>query len=569
MRWMHLADALWTLRPWMLPVFAALYLVPIARIAGFPLEYGGRLFMRINRRFGQWEHIILWPRDTIATAYLSGAIIWHAFVPAAPHEEWVHALTAVVAALLIASSAIQASFRRRCHNALIEFTGAHPDIHPQEFFDHLLCCSGIVRHVLPHRPFCTVDYTNMDFTGGKARFLRIYDKIIGGWSTIWIGKLILQATSRSKDDALKRITAALAHVWSSRVMQISRSRFTFENIENLPEDRGTDIFLFNHMSFMDFALAPIALTTVGLDGKGELRTPLFLLAKDHFRHNVLYYHILGIGKVAEALGMIFVERGGEAHTIDRAKMIVQEAVSRLVEGKDELAIYPQGKRSAPYIDREGLRLDSAYYTVGGLGRIKSDGAHLKKGAAHIAISTAMALASSRPECNIRLIPIAIFGTGIACPRGTSKILTNVHMRMKVGEIITIHPSQAAHASLPAGARPTSPGEDAYFDLVEKLHTRIDVALKTALHVHATIERRFFEDIRDMLDALQHEEIAVAIKPWRGDDYLFHAILDAIYACPQARWRSLHGELVHLLLNFAPRSDVLAFKARVAEEILIR
>lgn len=565
MRWMQLADSLWTLRPWMVPVFAALYFVPIMRILTYPLQYGGRLFMRLNRRFGQWEHLIMWPRDTLVTAYLSGAIIWHAFVPSAPSDEWEHALAALLAALLIASSAILASLRRRCHAALIAFTGAHPDIHPQEFFDHLLCCSGGIRHVLPQAPLRTVDYTNLDFTGGRTRFLGIRDKIVGGWSTIWIGRLILQAARRMKKRELEHITAALAHVWSARVMQIIKARFTFENIEKLPEGNTADIFLFNHMSFLDFALAPIALTTVGLSKEGELRIPLFLLAKDHFRHNVLYYHILGIGKVAEALGMIFVERGGNrAH--ERARSIVHEAVTAFVGSNNELAIYPQGKRTAPYLDREGARLDSAYYTVGSAPRIRADGGHLKKGAAHIAIESAMALASTEPERAVRLIPIAIFGTGIACPRDTSNILTNVSMRMKVGEIITVLPSQVTHAALPAGTHSTSREEDAYFDLVRKLHGRIDAALKNALHIHATLERRFFEDIRDMLGALQHEEISLAIKPWRGDDYLLHAILDAIYACPQARWRALHGELAHLLLNFAPRPELLAFKARVAEEV---
>ena len=104
----------------MLPIFVALYFVPIVRTIGYPLEYGGRIFMHVNRLFGQWEHLVMWPRDTIVTAYLFGAIIWHAFVPATTMSEWIHATVALIAALLIALGALMASFRRKGHLALAD-----------------------------------------------------------------------------------------------------------------------------------------------------------------------------------------------------------------------------------------------------------------------------------------------------------------------------------------------------------------------------------------------------------------------------------------------------------------
>jgi hypothetical protein len=93
-----------------------------------------------------------------------------------------------------------------------------------------------------------------------------------------------------------------------------------------------------------------------------------------------------------------------------------------------------------------------------------------------------------------------------------------------------------------------------------------VALKTLLRVHAMLERRFFEDLRGILSALELEEISLAVKPWRGNDFLLHAILDAIYACPIAARRALLHELARLLINFAPREDLLAFKGRVANTL---
>lgn len=568
MGWIDIGDALWKVRPWMVVLFPAIYLIPIARVLGFPLQYGGRHFVKVNRLFGKWEHLVMKPRDTIVTAYLLGGIIWHAFVPARDMSEWMHAIAALVGASLIAVGFLQASFRRKAHLELAQFAGEHSNIHPQEFFDDLLCCSGLIRHVLPKAPWNTIDHANMDFTGGKRGFLKNRDLICGAWSTIWLARLLMLSTENMETVRLNRTAASLALLWAARVAQIARAKVTVEGRERIPAGMGADIFLFNHTSFIDFALAPIALSlrpgaTDGTETGSSI--PIFLLAKDHFRNNPLYYRILGIGKAAEALDMIFVDRSGKGER-SRAKTVAIEATEKLLSTGKGLAIYPQGSRAAPYIDRDKSRFDSAYYTVGPRERIKRDGAHLKKGAAHIATEATIALASSGSDVEVRLIPVAILGAGIACPRGTSRILSNVHMKLKFGETIEIHPSHIEGMVSPEGARPSTPEEDAYVDFVTKLHSRIDVTLKTAAQVHATLERRFFEDIRNMLDALQHEEIAVAIKPWRGDDFLFHAILDAIYACPPSRWRVLHGELIHLLLHFAPRAELLAFKARIADEI---
>ena len=391
MRWMEIADSFWKFRPWMVPALAALYFVPIMRIVTYPLQYGGRIFMRINRRFGQWEHLVMWPRDTIVTVYLVGGIIWHAFVPATDTSEWMHALYALIAALLIAASALMASFRRRGHAALLEFARNEPRVHPQEFFDHLLCCSGVIRHALPDEPFNSIDHSNMDFTGGKEGFLIKRDLLRGSWSTFWLGRLILLASRSYKGVKLDQVAASLALIWGARIAQIARAKVTIEGQENILEGKAANIMLFNHMSFIDFTLAPIALSLMP-ENKGRrnerLSIPLFLLAKDHFLDNPLHYRILGIGRAAESLGMIFVDRKGKGER-ERAKVVAREATAKLLHRGGGLAIYPQGSRAAPYVDRDKKRLDSGYYTVGPRERVKRDGAHLKKGAAHIASEAAL------------------------------------------------------------------------------------------------------------------------------------------------------------------------------------
>ena len=295
--------------------------------------------------------------------------------------------------------------------------------------------------------------------------------------------------------------------------------------------------------------------------------PSFLLAKDHFRDNPLYYRILGIGKAAAALGMIFVERG-EGGSAGRARRVVWEAAEKLVGEGMELGIYPQGTRAASCVGAEGKRLDSAYYTVGSPERIKRDGAHLKKGAAFIATESAMEIAAAGAEEELKIVPVAIRGTGIACPRGSRRVMAGVPLRLVVGEPISLSRDAVAGLKSPEQDEPSCEAEERYFEFAHHLHHRIDTALKTAAQVHGTLERRFFEDIRDMLGAHELEEISLALKPWRGEDCLLHAVLDAVYACPPTEWRRLLGELTHLMLGFAPREEILAFKGRVADQISI-
>ncbi len=543
MSWMHIADTIFAVRPWFVPILAALYLVPIVRCLGAPLEFGGRYLMPLNRPFGQWEHLVMLPRDTLVACYLVLGAIWHASL-AIRFERLDSAVVAGIAALLIVQACLMRDFRRTAHLKLIAFAARHPEVHPQEFFDHLLCSSGMIRHCLPKQPFRAVDHTNMGFRSAtRLRFCPLHDLIAGAWSTAWLTRLILMAARHWQGEELRAVGSAMALIWAARTAQLIRAEVTVEGRERLTPFGGPEIYLFNHPSFLDFALSPVALSARSQAGDGpKTCLPSFLIAKDHFRDNPLYYRVLGIGRAAEALGMIFVERGREGNA-DRGRAVAEQASEKLAAGGGPLAIFPQGTRSLPCVDARGNRLDSAYYTVGPRERIMADGRHLKKGAAHIAVETARKLSEADPGSpGVRLVPVAIFGTGIACPRREHRLRRNCSLRLSIGEPIVLT-GTAAEA--------------------DKVHQRIDTALKTAARVHATLERRFFEDIRGMLDSLELEEISLAMKPWRGDDFLFHAVLDAIYACPPAKWRMNQGELIHLTLNFAPREQLLAFKGRVA------
>jgi hypothetical protein len=94
--------------------------------------------------------------------------------------------------------------------------------------------------------------------------------------------------------------------------------------------------------------------------------------------------------------------------------------------------------------------------------------------------------------------------------------------------------------------------------------RVDDALKSASKIHAELERRFFRDVRSLCDPLKFDEVAVAMKSWRGDDYLVHSIIDIIYTCKTDEQRKLAGKLIYMLLNFAERSEILEFRKTAAK-----
>lgn len=556
MHWTVLADTLWQVRPWMLPVLLSLYAVPLLRLITLPFECGGRLSMPINRRFGQWEHLVRPLRDGVVDAYLIAGAAWLAWRGIAAADASLFAASGIALALAMTGIAMRA-WRREAHLRLIAFAPRFPTIHPQEFFDHLLCSSGAVRHALPEQPFSRIDPAALDFRTGRPsrRGVGPIALLAGAWSTLWLARLVLFCHRRRGADAARALASSLAVIWGSRTAQLARATVTVEGIAHLPPPGGPQMVLFTHMSFLDFALAPLALAARPDHRAPEEAVappdclPCFLLARDHFRENFFYYRVLGIGRAAEALGMIFVERRrGEPR--ERAALITRTAAAALVDRAALLALFPQGTRVTPCVGARGERLDSAYYTVGSRERIGADGKHLKTGAARIALEAAREMGKRGERQPILIVPIALSGTGLACPRGSMRILPNIHIRLRVGDPIAVEPLR----------------QEAAPETVARLHSRIDGALKNSGRIHAELERRFFEDMRGLVDPLKIEEVAIAMKPWRGEDFLLHAILDAIYACPPRCWRTFVGELVHLLLGFASRDELLAFKGRVADAV---
>ncbi len=526
---------------WKAAVIAFFYLIPLLRLFTFYIKTSSRFFMLINRKLGLYEHALAWVRDTIIVFYLFCFAVWHAYYCFVyGRQEW--GLLAIFSLGFIGLSYLNWKWKQQGRSELIDFTQTYPDIHPQEFFDHLLCMAGIARTVLPDRPFQQVNLEHLDFKKPGKKRISWGRKLKGIWSTIWLKNLCLLALKKKGKQYLKQVTPSLAAVWASRLSQIVFAEVVLEQTIYLQKLRGLNIYLFNHLSFLDFAFAPLL-----LQGKS---LPKFLMAKDHFLDNPIYHRILGLGQVAMALDMIFVERKGQKET---AQSSISKGVQQLAEDSTDLAIFPQGTRAYGRVGKHKERLDGGFYAVGSLKRLKQDGGHLKKGAAYLAIEAAKNIVQKKEKDRINLIPVAIKGTGQIAPRGTWTLKANMVVNLKVGEPLT---RTLADVLVFAD-------EQNLENYVESLHQKINIAMRENLQVHVNLERRFFEDMRKILPPFEAEEVALAMKTWRGKDYLVHAIIDCIYTCPPKLWWELLGRLIYLIRNDAPREDLLKFKSEVA------
>ncbi len=562
----HIADALWQLRWWMAPVFGAFFAIPILRLLTRSFAVNNRAARFLVRRTGRWEQWTGPVRDTIGFAYLGGAIIWHTL--ALVHGgTWPHACAIVGALALMGLSLLWRRERHAEELRLLDFLRAHAAIHPQEFFDRLDESVGIVRVHLPQTPDRTIAVDDLDFrTNGRGVFIA-RRKLLGGvFDTIRLTRLALLAVRERSTDVVRQVCGALAIVWASRIAQRIRARVTIEGEEHLAPAGGVQIFAFTHKSFLDFIFAclPLAARTGALEDPAKC-LPHFLLAKDHFRDNPIFYRLLGLGRIAEALGMVFVDRTSRDRR--RSARAVSDQVLAAIDGPNfDLTLFPQGTRAHPYVDDAGARLDAGYYTVGSAARISADGGHLKKGCAHIATDVQLAFRAAGLTRSVCIVPIECAGTATASPRRSMRIRANTAIRLCVGEPIGLADGDAEGLSRPFEDKPCGDAEIAYRQFTDRLHGRIDRALKNTARVHAELERRFFEDMCGVFEPIAVEEVAVALKPWRGDDYLAHAILDAIYACKPGHRHALMGEFVHQLREFADRDQLLAFKKRIAKQV---
>ncbi|MDZ4224554.1 MAG: lysophospholipid acyltransferase family protein, partial [bacterium] len=304
---------------------------------------------------------------------------------------------------------------------------------------------------------------------------------------------------------------------------------------------GKEIYAINHKSFFDFCLAPYAYMKLKKDGSAASFIPRIMVAKDHFKDNFFLYKIVGFGQMLEAWGMIFVDR--KSKEPNKARRSVAETARKILAGDLAFSIYPQGTRALGQLWRDGSRWDAGYFCVGKVKRLKQEMGHLKKGVAYIAVETASALARHNASVPVYVVPVGMEGIGTACPSGSLRVQTETRVVIRLGDPIVVEPTAK----------------------VEDVLRSVDAVLQRILDVATRLERRFFTDLHDIVDARGVDEVAVALKEWRKDkNYIVYVILDCIYALPPKFWHGFLTELANLLRHECTREELVTLRNKIAD-----
>ncbi len=560
----------WQLPAVLLIAIGVLYFVPLLRSTIGLVRFSGEWVHVVNRPFGKLEVIISPVRNTFGNICMAGLSAWYlsSFVRDTNFDDYALIISAIIPIFLIACSFIHRKIRRKDYLSLMTLNSAFPDMDPHVFFDYIFSIRGVLSTHLPKTPSRLVPKQVIDYSRSmKKNKLPFSTKINGLWSTACIANLLQCACVYFDKKSVRNIAANLSIIWCHRIMHLIAGKITIECMcdENAFKQNMPKIFVFTHKSFFDFILAPFIALHIQkksqYQGADDISVPLFLLAANHFKRNPIYNYVLGIGRMAERLGMIFVERDDSA-SATRAKRVIDASVEKLMAGND-ISIFPQGTRAKPFFDLSGNRLDAGYYSTGSKRRMKTDGGYLKKGAAYIAVEGV--LMASTKECldNIMIVPVAMNGTANACPRGTSQVHMNRNIYVRVNQPIVVTQKDLYNA---IGKSSDPQFEEKKRNFVMAVHKRIDASLRDASKINGELERRLLEHARHICDAFQMDELALAMKQWRGDDTLVHATLDAIFACKPEKWRIYVGELIYQLLHFGSRDAILAIRQRIVDHI---
>ncbi|MBU4485259.1 1-acyl-sn-glycerol-3-phosphate acyltransferase, partial [bacterium] len=409
-----------------------------------------------------------------------------------------------------------------------------------------------------------IDPINIQFKTGRVHKRTIKPIIPGFFSTLLLVRLLTKAQRWKGTKYARRLGDKLLEVWGLQIAQLANLNIQTKGIEKLNKLDGKNIVLFNHKSYMDFAIGHLPFFAVSLKDNREFRLR-FLAAKDHFIDNFFFKRILGIGKAAEMMGAIFVDRKRKKE--GKAKLAIDEAVKKLISEDIDIAIYPQGTRSWKHTGVRGERLDAGYYAVGNVDRLKKEGDHLKKGAAYLATIAAMKMAELG-ECKINLIPVGIEGIAIVCPKHAIKIQTETSINIVIGDPIVVQSKDVKNIKQDSNRWPGKTKENSkYHQFVDKLHKKIDDSFREILKVHARLERRFFMDIQQFMSLHDQEDVHFAMKQWhKTGDNLIYVILDYIYACSPKHWRGFMGELAHSLMENAKRSEYENLRNKIADYV---
>jgi 1-acyl-sn-glycerol-3-phosphate acyltransferase len=316
--------------------------------------------------------------------------------------------------------------------------------------------------------------------------------------------------------------------------------------EKIPPIEGKTLLIFNHRSYLDFALNFFALGTVR-KSNGRFLRPRFIAAKDHFIDNPFLYSWIGLGKVIENAGMIFIERKKKG----RGWIAMREAAQKLETNDVEIAVYPQGTRAYPFQAYDGTRQDAGYYTTFNRKTWDKPTGHLKPGTPFLIMESLIHLRKMGID-KLNVLLTGIKGTGVAGPKGSFLIQTETDIEFHIEPLWEIPTSYAEGVQCPEDHEASTPEEKRYVQKLEELTEEINRRLLKAIDYHRILRERVKEEFARL--KVPTEEINAMerrlINADHAEDLRPYVLIDRILSLKPVYW----DRFLHLLLSIKDQPE---------------
>jgi 1-acyl-sn-glycerol-3-phosphate acyltransferase len=473
---------------WVALVALFFYLTPFLRLLSRPLRAVLALpaqrhdlpFNRFLVKIGRLEYLLGPFRDRLLSIILLTIVVFLWIYRRPLSRETLIASSLIVFFNLLAVITIR--YRDNLRLKLTEIGRCHSTIHPSDFFDFFYVSLSPWPPPFFYEGFRQVTYNEANYQTGEAPVKSFWPLVEASLATSTLARMAILAYKRVGPEYGRDAFDGLARLWGSRIAQIFKARLIVSGGETIPPLEGKTLLLFNHKSYLDFALNFFALGGIRTSAGRHLR-PRFIAAKDHFVDNPLLYSWIGIGRIIENSGMIFVNRQK-----GKGWAAIEEAAYKLVNSDVEIAVYPQGTRAIPMESPEGERRDAGYYTTFTKKTWDQPLGHLKPGTAHLILNTLIEL-KKKGETRLNILVAGIRGTATAGPKGSFKIQSQTEIEFCLAPLWVLSASLAEGISSPRGSEPATEAERLYVKRIDELQEALDRHLLIAMHWHRELLQR--------------------------------------------------------------------------------
>lgn len=361
--------------------------------------------------------------------------------------------------------------------------------------------------------------------------------------TAFLAHTCLRVMNKGGVAMVSQLFDPMASLWGKRVLQYFGASLEVTGAENIQNKlNGKSILIFNHKSQLDFALTFFALSEIKTT-TGRFLRPRFITAKDHFLDNPFIYSVMGIGRLIEAVDMVFIERKKKGAGFENLK----EAARTLVNKEIEIAIYPQGTRAEGNLDRSGKRRDAGYFTTVPPKDIDNNGGHLRLGTAYLAVEALKELYVKKDLTPLNLVFVGIMGTATTLAKQSMVLQSGTAIEYKIGKPLTLSAELLDEIASEDRVLP-SDDHPAWQELIAEIQTAIDEHLMECLDIRNQLKQRFLSDLQGIfgLSGTKKQELENRFDLTTLNNDILYQTLDRLYASPPNDWHPFLVEISRLL-----------------------